>query len=150
MKNTRDIAFLFIVAVVSANTLYANGVEPADDDEPKTIVYQYDAAGNRTARGYNTVSGQQRLAKSSSMNIADIMQDTEGKDGFSINISPSVDPSECLLSVHDLSGKLVYSETPTKHLTEYKLTGLRAGCYIVTVTTDKGSCSAKIIINGQP
>lgn len=148
MKN--KISFLFCCAVVSANTLYANGVEPADDDEPKTIVYQYDAAGNRTARGYNTVSGQQRLAKSSSMNIADIMQNTEGKDGFSIKISPSVDPADCLLSVHDLSGKLVYSETPTKHLTEYKLTGLRAGCYIVTVTTDKGSCSAKIIINGQP
>lgn len=150
MKNTRDIAFLFIVAVVSANTLYVNGAERRDDDDSKTIVYQYDAAGNRTARGYNTVSGQQRLAKSSSMNIADIMQDTDGKDGFSINISPSVDPSDCLLSVHDLSGKRVYSETPTKHLTEYKLTGLRAGCYIVTVTTDKGSCSAKIIINGQP
>lgn len=148
MKN--KISFLFCCAVVSANTLYANGVEPADDDEPKTIVYQYDAAGNRTARGYNTVSGQQRLAKSSSMNIADIMQNTEGKDGFSIKISPSVDPADCLLSVHDLSGKLVYSETPTKHLTEYKLTSLRAGCYIVTVTTGKGSCSAKIIINGQP
>ena len=148
MKN--KISFLFCCAVVSANTLYANGVEPADDDEPKTIVYQYDAAGNRTARGYNTVSGQQRLAKSSSMNIADIMQNTEGKDGFSIKISPSVDPANCLLSVHDLSGKLVYSETPTKHLTEYKLTSLRAGCYIVTVTTGKGSCSAKIIINGKP
>lgn len=149
MKN--KISFLFCCAVVSANLLYANGAERRDDDDSKTIVYQYDAAGNRTARGYNTVSGQQkRLAKSSSMNIADIMQDTEGKDGFSINISPSVDPADCLLSVHDLSGKLVYSETPTKHLTEYKLTSLRAGCYIVTVTTDKGSCSAKIIINGQP
>ncbi|MDE6151006.1 MAG: T9SS type A sorting domain-containing protein [Prevotella sp.] len=143
-------AILLCIAVVCSGFLHANESERNDDDGAKTIVYRYDAAGNRISRGYNTLSIPRQPQAKGAVAFVDITQAKEGKDGCIVRLRPSVDPSDCLLSVHDLSGKLLRAETLTRHLTEYGMTGLRPGCYIVTVTTGGASHSAKVMITGQP
>ncbi|MFA4047109.1 T9SS type A sorting domain-containing protein [Prevotella sp. PCHR] len=146
MRNTKNMAFIVCTMLLLVVMTNANAIVLCDDDNTKTIIYDYDAAGNRISRGGEINNAKQRSRiTGDGEDIAEIMQ-KDGTDArYIIGLNPTIKPADCTVSIYDLSGQFLGSKSFITNSTEVDISELRSGCYIVKIAVGSATCSFKII-----
>jgi len=145
MKKINGLAAIACALSLYTNTAFANAMYLNTDDGTKSIVYYYDAAGNRIQRGYDTNKAKQKSPDNGNgNNITKVTQNAGNRNIYTIELMPSVELSDCHFGIYDLSGRLYGYKSLNKHKTKLNIENFRSGCYIIKIETKEGSYSVKI------
>ena len=144
--------FPLIVLLLSSNLIFS---QPPPPDICPTIVFSYDATGNRIQRNLIVIpcSDVQKtsVADSSSQSVAPTMQvnvyPNPAKDKINVEFSQDSSKDECKIFLYDIGGKIIYSSVVSSAQLQIDVSAFNTGTYLLKIVRGKEYSTYNVLKN---